>query len=249
METTLAVRAMRAAAVALLVAAGQAGFSGASHAAPVYFDPGTNLEWRQVKETVGYSYNQINTGGVNGCSAATGVCSGLILGAGPSLEGWTWATEALVRRLFHELSGALDIPGFNALPSGPHDYTEGNSTWAPAIIDTDGGGIDAGIFDATFVAVHQTYIFGWTRTTAQQNFAYVPFVLDNAAISDSDQAGTDGLFTISNSDPTLGIWLVREASVVPAPGTLLLLATGVAALGWRRRSCALSSYDNSQQRT
>ena len=40
----------------LLVMTGLSCFSAAALAAPVYLDPVTNLEWRQVKDTVGYSY-------------------------------------------------------------------------------------------------------------------------------------------------------------------------------------------------
>jgi len=224
-------------ASSLLVAVGLVGTSGA---APVYLDTVTNLEWRQPKDTVSFNFNQMNTdtnGQTWGCSASTGECSGNLGGSGASLDGWRWATELGVRTLFHDLAGSLYIPGFDPLPSTPTSYTETVSIWAPAIIDSDGVLGDTGIFDATFVVTNQgAYVLGYTRTTNASSKVFAAYIQDGNIPSIIDFADTSATYPLSNLDQTShGFWLFREASTVPAPATLWLLATGVAALGWRRR--------------
>jgi hypothetical protein len=218
--------------------------SGPAQAAPVYLDTVTNLEWRQVKDTVGFSFNQMNTDTngtpLHGCSASTGVCSGNLGGSGPSLDGWRWATEEEVRTLFHDFAGSLNIPGFDPLPLTATAYSEVNSPWAPAIIDTDVAGIDAGIFDATLFNVGtSTAVGGLTRSLVNPGIARAGLIGDvvSTDLNDIASSGVQGPGTGTSSLST-GFWLLRDASpsVVPVPTTLLLLATGVAFLGWRRRA-------------
>jgi hypothetical protein len=205
-----------------------------------YIDAVTNLEWRQLTETLNISFNALNTGGVNGCSAATGACSGLI--GAVDLTGWTWATEPEVRILFHNFSGAQFIPGFTPLPGAPTLYSELFSTWAPAIIDIDGVGVDTGIFERTEVSFFGSFIIGMTRTLASNGFDAVVARIrdgsDDAVISDVAQ--TSFAQSPILALPSRGVWMYRQGSTsdVPVPPTPWLLAIGIAALWSVRRLTA-----------
>lgn len=223
--------------VALLPTAAQA----------TYIDP-QGREWRELTDTLNRSYNAINTGGINGCSAATGACSGLLGGAGPSVDGWTWATEAEVRTLFFDLG----IPGFNPLPAFPTSYSETpNSAWAPAIIERHGAfGPDSGLFLSTFdtgdppvnVPVPSSGILGLTRTVQQTPSIVLgvlrPRVFDSYGLhSTDDLASTSDLVGLDETNLAVGIWMFRPAVSVPAASTASLLGIGLlACLAGRRRS-------------
>jgi hypothetical protein len=231
----------------VLAAVGAAGLSVAGGTQAGYIDAVTNLEWRQLTETVNISYNALNTGGVNGCSAATGACSGS-LGA-VDLTGWTWATEPEVRLLFHNFSGAQFIPGFTPLPGAPTNYNEESSLWAPAILDIDGAGVDTGIFDATRIIPLEMSVSGITRTDAgngvQTRGAVIVDDLDFTGINGDVTIGRDKAITntavfFDDEDAHVGVWLYRQAptSDVPVPPAPWLLAIGIAALWSVRRLTA-----------
>ena len=223
----------------VLAAVAAAGLSVAGGAQAGYIDPVTNLEWRQLTETLNISYNSLNTGGVNGCSAATGACSGS-LGA-VDLNGWTWATEPEVRTLFHNFSGAQFIPGFTPQPVNAAGFFQVNSTWAPAIIDRDGAGADQGIFDGTFQSAFFDTAVGITRTVhASGGSVFLGQIIDRTQVDEPDLASTNTTQPLPTSHQGIGVWLYRQAptSEVPVTPASMLLAIGIAALWSVRRLTA-----------
>lgn len=229
-------------ALACMAAASLTVATGASHAG--YVDVVTNLEWRQLTETTGYAYNQINTGGINGCSAATGACAGQLEGTGPSLNGWTWATEAEVRTLFANFAGTADIAGFNSSPAVPTNYNIFDSIWAPAILDDDGTGPDQGLFYSSDINPGQwSRVAGLTRTLQDSQSVYAPSVTEYGTqfqLTLWDRAQTDeAVSTVATSSGT-GIWMYRALgsqnnNPVPLPASIWLVGLGACLLGVGRR--------------
>lgn len=238
---------VRAALMLLGLLVAQAGIPGVSIAAPVYLDTVTNREWRQVLDTVGYSFDQMNNGfsGGNGCSASTGACLGNLGGSGPSLDGWTWATELEVRTLFHNFAGVNYIPGFDPIPLPFSTYFEDDSLWAPNLVDSDLAGADIGVFNATTTTVAAgppaASVMGITRTFFEPGIsASVGMLRDISSPTVGDRASTEVISYVEMVDGRTGFWLSRPRQEVPIPSTPILLLTGLGALAWRIRRGGVS---------
>jgi len=192
-----------------------------------------NREWRELSDTLRIqSFNQIDTGGIDGCSAATGLCSGHLGGTGgPRLDGWIWATRLEVLEMF------IDVGVPAAVATGLGNLREVNAPWADALVDTDVGTADDGAFlGRESTSAPGTFVLaGITRTVlpTSEPRHFLPLVFDRI-----DSTAEDLLLPSANAPHSLennaGIWLYRE---VPAPATNWLVAIGIGAcLFLRRRS-------------
>lgn len=222
--------------------------SASASAAPNFVDPVTNWEWRQLTDTVGFDFAETIAGyqSGNGCSMVTGECLGNLNSTGPGVAGWTWASELDVRTLFSHLSGPQTIPGWTTLPANPTTYNQLNSPWATAIIDIDGDGPDAGIFNATAHETTRTdpseawVVWGFTRTMNGPASAYTADIIDYVSVNAPDIATTDNGRPISFNTPKLGIWLYRDlapsaSTPIPEPTPAFLVLAALIALGLRGR--------------
>ena len=167
-------------------------------------------EWRQVSETLGYSWTQI--AGV--CPAGGGVCTGSLVGA--DFTGWTWATIEEV--------GNLLFPVYNpSFPGGISAHTQAGSPWAPAFL-TD--------FYATDTTHGYDYVFGWTATPADGTGSYAANVTNWSNGGLFDEMKTNIVRLNQMSDPTLGAWLYHP---IPLPPALPLMGLAMAGLGFTRK--------------
>jgi len=194
------------------------------------------IEWRQLTETRGLSYNMVATV----CSTADGVCSGNI--GATSFDGWTWASDSDVQDLFEEL-----------IQPGSTQFPDITSTYAMAN-DPD---IDAAIGPGAFTSMNDYPEFlnrdfelvrGFSRTAVMYGYpdvfaAWVPYLLNAFASDRVDEASLRGeTWRTYVSDYSIGMWLYRAVSVpepepepVPEPGAFALLCLGFAGLGFARR--------------
>lgn len=205
-------------------------------------------EWRQLTDTVGYSWSQINTGGINGCNVSTGACSGRLGGSGADLDGWTWANALDVNQLFHDL-GINDGPGTgfgspavgDPVPPSPIGYVKVDSAWAPAIL-FNGPFNPTSIAPGVAVADGLTFVSGYSRSlqypeASSTNFSLNPHISDWGPGKDDQAATAYLLWTGFSSRLTDGVWLYR-VSAVPEPNIypLVIAGLGLVAYAIRRRT-------------
>lgn len=177
-------------------------------------------DWRQLTETVNFSWYQVSTV----CSNITGTCSGS-LGA-VSFDGWTWASVDDVRELFEQL----------ILPDSIQ-YPTLNSDWG----EFDGDHIDALIDESMF---HNTYtfsegvsegVYGFTRSdyspSSGWDWAVRPYLQNYFLAGAGDSAALNSPSSKSATTEWQGVWLYRSASPVPEPSSYALMLTGLGMLG------------------
>ena len=213
------------------------------------FVDGLGREWRQLTDTVGYSWTQINTGGVDGCNASTGFCSGRLGGSGTHLEGWTWASAIEVNQLFHDL-GINDGAGTgfgspaagDPVPSSPISYAKVDSAWAPAIL-FNGPFTPTSVAPGNTIADGLTFVSGYSRSLqypegGSTNFSMNPHISDWGSGKDDQAATAHLLWTGFLGTQTDGVWMYR-VSAVPEPDIYHLAAVGLVMVGFvahRRRT-------------
>ena len=177
-------------------------------------------EWRQVTETVNFSWNDFSSV----CSTSDGNCSGSLTNGTVgtvSFDGWTWANQTDVGQLFQAL------PGWSGPITHPLSHPELNSNWAPAFFDSLG-------FNPTDVASSSRSTWGTYRSApgAPVNPAFITDSFVNTDVAKTLVNSADSSFIAS---PISGGWFYREASV-PAPPTLaLLLVPALLMVAVRRR--------------
>lgn len=195
----------RAALVAALFAASSAQAS--------YIDASVGLQWRQLTETNGLTWNEL----ASVCAAQTGVCQGSVRGV--DLSGWTWASSEEITALFNRLSVPLN---------GVTAETASGAAWIQAMIDKDGAGsADTGAFYAN---AGDNVVMGWDRDDTGGEYAVTSYVVDDGTSARAKIFGDEKKFI---SSERVGAWLFAEyhaPAEVPEPATPGLLAAGIAAL-------------------
>ena len=182
-------------------------------------------EWRQVTETVNFSWNDFNSV----CSTSDGSCSGSLTNGTVgtvSFDGWTWASQGDVASLFRSLDG---WDGPTATDSFFH--TSVNSTWAPNSFDDLG-------FLPTWVPSSARYTLGLSRSLFGSSWAVEARLSDAPSNLDSDTAGTTNGVPLGTTNIIRGGWFYKDATSapsVPAPPTLaLLLVPGLMMVAFRK---------------
>jgi len=210
---------MRTASLVALAAAamlGMAGLQGAAAATLVdngttTLDSNTNLDWLDLNQTLGYSYNQVITNsGVNFIA-----------------EGWRYATAAELGQLF------TDAGGSGTYNEDTNSSTiASNPTWAAAALLADllGSGHNDTYFSGA--AILADVVLG----DFQQTGRFLAYDVGGGTFH-ADLHTNDGFVP---RDQSYDSFLVRNhvVATTPIPASLLMLATGLAALGfagWRRR--------------
>jgi hypothetical protein len=184
-----------------------AGWSGRVSSAPI---TDTVLvgdkEWAQADLFLNLSWYDIS----NLCPGR--ICSGTL--NGHSLEGWTWASLADIDLMFNHFLAAAGKSGTDLL-SGPDQFTEADSSWAPAFF---GAG-----FRPIQESVSERKISAWTSTTDAYGlgiYAYT-FILVDRSEGIADRVITDSNGTKWFGQEHLGAWFYRDAVPSPTPEELI----------------------------
>ncbi|MBX5459725.1 MAG: PEP-CTERM sorting domain-containing protein [Steroidobacteraceae bacterium] len=174
-------------------------------------------DWRQLTETTGFSWLNVNT------ACGTGLCSGSI--SSVSLDGWYWADATDVAALFD----ALIKPDSTQFPTSTTSYF--------AAGDADIANAVRTVFNPTRVTnfgTAQYYeVSGLTRSSNGSTTS-MAYLLDSPFATSLDYAAFDTSYPKNLGTGFTGIWLYRPVSV-PEPGTLALFALGAAAIWLLRR--------------
>lgn len=209
----------RASACLLALVALFLGGASASASTIAYTDL-SSRQWRQVTETVGLSWNELNS------VCATGTCTADF---GPyDLTGWRWASQDEIRSLYNEFIFAAT----GTKPLGTTFQAPGSSLWASSFVSS---------FSVTYIepGTNDEYVNGWASTAANVSDGFGPSIRDCQPASHPnclDRADVGDAYDKSLHFPGIaGAWLYQpSAAPVPEPATLLLFGSGMAAAGVRR---------------
>ena len=189
------------------------GLLGAQSAHAVIVD---GKDWRQLTETTGFSWLNVNA------ACGSGLCSGSI--GGTLLDGWQWADNSDVASLFD----SLIQPGSTQFPTATASYA--------AAGDADIANAVTNIFTATSVfnpaGNAWREVRGITRSSAN-GATSLAYLSDSPFANSLDYAAFDTTWPTNLGDDTTGIWLYKPAVTpvpVPEPGVLALC--GAAFMGW-----------------
>jgi hypothetical protein len=175
-------------------------------------------DWRQLTDTTGFSWLQINA------ACGSGTCSGSI--GTVSVEGWMWATNADVQGLFE----TLVKPDSVQFPTATTSYY--------AAGDLDIANAVRSVFDPTWIfqlgANQYLEVRGLTRSQANGTTT-LAYLSDSPFLTGLDYAAFDTAYPKNSGDDHTGIWLYKPAAAVPEPGTLALFSAGAAAIAFMRR--------------
>lgn len=205
--------------VLAVLAFGWAGSTSAALMPPVSVD---GREWLQPADFLNLGWSDIATA----CHPGTGVCNGSL--GGNLLTGWTWAGIPDVNALFT----SFGIPGFTGSGPGFTVDLTASAAWAPnflgSFVATRGSNEVAGILrDLSLPSLIDQPAVGIVTDNGLS-------VVLNLAFDGATTAAA--LANMDNPDPATGGWFYRDAAQAPSPASLLLLGTGLAALGFNRRN-------------
>lgn len=147
------------------------------------------IEWRQVTETTGISWNQVS----KICNLETGVCNGQIDGV--DFTGWTWANIEEITLLFNAL-----IPGdSDDLALGGDTINGLNSPLMAPFFDR---------FNRTSFGDGDEVIYGWSRSTRNSK-PLDPTIINKFSINQIDIITTENTGIPTRGWPGVGFWLYR----------------------------------------
>ncbi len=191
--------------------------SGAATAAPILWDTvyaKDGREWAQLDRFLETSWLRLRR------QCPGGPCLPGSEMNGWSLEGWNWGSAQEVQDLFNAYTGHTAV--------APTSYQELNSLWAPeftrAFRITDG------------VVGGNEWVHGWTSTQAASTRGLTAVMFNGTGGPvPTDSYDTSIAYTFTDTHSWLGAWFWREPRLVPSPGSMALLGTGILALSVRRR--------------
>lgn len=168
-----------------------------------------DTEWMQVKETQGFSWN--NMSGV--CDPDTGACSGAL--GSTDLSGWTWASMEQVDSLFST---------FSSMAQSSNWITEFLTYFNPTYVDQGRNrlgifGITRTVFDDGPIGTPDLYVIvGSVGAFLDDDYywAHTGYTTRPASLS------------VFGTGTEYGGWFFRDAPVeVPEPSILTLLGLGL----------------------
>jgi hypothetical protein len=172
-------------------------------------------EWRDLTETLGFSWTEVDAvcanDGASTCSGSIGTVE---------FSGWVWATQDQVFDLFREITGlTTELDDFH--------HVELDSAWAPAALSH---------FTPTSDALTTPFIHGWTATAPPVGpSAFSAFLHDQCCESANDFVDSP-LQPQPSSHHTQGVWLFRSGGApIPEPSAALLFGAGSCVVATRLR--------------